>query len=176
MSFTRFHDDEIRIQKQLQQQTYPGRYQIDVPGQGASMPFQEDVHLRMQKWGSNLCTNTINLESDLMGLTRKIGRDDVVENKYKEKQVSSKELTYPNQLPYVEESRASHPAWMYRDLEHPIWEQLIVDPQNIKHIEKPFHDNIQTRILEKDYYKPKLSVAACDSKKDPLSIDYYLSK
>tara|TARA_B100000902_G_C27243771_1_gene881436 strand:- start:845 stop:1000 length:156 start_codon:yes stop_codon:yes gene_type:complete len=51
-----------------------------------------------------------------------------------------------------------------------------VDPQNIKHIEKPFHDNIQTRILEKDYYKPKLSVAACDSKKDPLSIDYYLSK
>ena len=45
MSFTRFHDDEIRIQKQLQQQTYPGRYQIDVPGQGSSMPFQEDVHL-----------------------------------------------------------------------------------------------------------------------------------
>tara|TARA_B100000902_G_C27243771_1_gene881437 strand:- start:1013 stop:1375 length:363 start_codon:yes stop_codon:yes gene_type:complete len=120
MSFTRFHDDEIRIQKQLQQQTYPGRYQIDVPGQGASMPFQEDVHLRMQKWGSNLCTNTINLESDLMGLSRKIGRDDVVENNYKEKQVSSEELTYPNQLPYVEESRASHPAWMYRDLEHPI--------------------------------------------------------
>ena len=176
MSFTRFHDDEIRIQKQLQQQTYPGRYQIDVPGQGASMPFQEDVHLRMQKWGSNLMTNSINLESDLMGLSRKIGRDDVVENNYKEKQVSSEELTYPNQLPYVEESRASHPAWMYRDLEHPIWEQPIVDPQNIKHIEKPFHDNIQTRILEKDYYKPKLSVAACDSKKDPLSIDYYLSK
>ena len=100
----------------------------------------------------------------------------IIENNYKEKQVSSEKLTYPNQLPYVEESRASHPAWMYRDLEHPIWEQLIVDPQNIKHIEKPFHDNIQTRILEKDYYKPKLSVAACDSKKDPLSIDYYLSK
>ena len=176
MSFTRFHDDEIRIQKQLQQQTYSGRYQLDVPGQGASMPFQEDVHLRMQKWGSNLCTNTINLESDLMGLRRKIGRDDVVENNYKEQQVSSQEISYPNQLPYVEESRASHPAWMYRDLEHPIWEQPIVDPQNIKHIEKPFHDNIQTRILEKDYYKPKLSIGACDAKKDPLSIDYYLSK
>jgi len=176
MSFTRFHDDEIRIQKQLQQQTYPGRYQIDVPGQGSSMPFQEDVHLRMQKWGSNLCTNTINLESDLMGLTRTVGRDDIVENNYKEKQVDSKEMTYSNQLPYVEESRASHPAWMYRDLEHPIWEQPLVDPQSLKQIEKPFHDNIQTRILEKDYYKPKVSISACDSKKDPLSIDYYLSK
>jgi hypothetical protein len=176
MSFTRFHDDEIRIQKQLQQQTYPGRYQIDVPGQGSSMPFQEDVHLRMQKWGSNLCTNTINLESDLMGLTRTVGRDDIVENNYKEKQVDSKEMTYSNQLPYVEESRASHPAWMYRDLEHPIWEQPLVDPQSLKQIEKPFHDNIQTRILEKDYYKPQVSISACDSKKDPLSIDYYLSK
>lgn len=176
MSFTRFHDDEIRIQKQLQQQTYSGRYQIDVPGQGSSMPFQEDVHLRMQKWGSNLCTNTINLESDLMGLTRKVGRDDVVENNYKEKQVDSRELTYANQLPYVEESRASHPAWMYRDLEHPTWEQPIVDPQSLKHLEKPFHDNIQTRILEKDNYKPKISISVGETQKDPLSIDYYLSK
>ena len=176
MSFTRFHDDEIRIQKQLQQQTYSGRYQIDVPGQGSSMPFQEDVHLRMQKWGSNLCTNTINLESDLMGLTRKVGRDDVVENNYKEKQVDSRELTYTNQLPYVEESRASHPAWMYRDLEHPIWEQPIVDPQSLKHLEKPFHDNIQTRILEKDNYKPKTSISVGETQKDPLSVDYYLSK
>ncbi len=176
MSFTRFHDDEIRIQKQLQQQTYSGRYQIDVPGQGSSMPFQEDVHLRMQKWGSNLCTNTINLESDLMGLTRRVGRDDVVENNYKEKQVDSRELTYANQLPYVEESRASHPAWTYRDLEHPIWEQPIVDPQSLKHLEKPFHDNIQTRILEKDNYKPKTSISMDETQKDPLSIDYYLSK
>lgn len=176
MSFTRFHDDEIRIQKQLQQQTFPGRYQLAVPGQGSSMPFQEDVHLRMQKWGSNLCTNTINLESDLMGLSRKVGRDDIDENDYKKHQAVTQEFTYPNQLPYVEESRASHPAWMYRDLEHPIWEQPIVDPQSLKHLEKPFHDNIQTRILEKDYYKPKISIPMDCKKNDPLSIDYYLSK
>ena len=75
MSFTRFYDDEIRIQKQLQQQTFPGRYRINVPGQGSSMPFQEDAHVSLQQWGANLRTNTINLESDLMGLSRKIGRD-----------------------------------------------------------------------------------------------------
>ena len=40
-------------------------------------------------------------------------------------QAVTQEFTYPNQLPYVEESRG-HPAWMYRDLEHPIWEQPIV--------------------------------------------------
>jgi len=62
MSFTRFHDDDLRIEKQLEQQTYIGRYQLDVPGQGASMPFQDDAQLRMQGWGANLQTNTINLE------------------------------------------------------------------------------------------------------------------
>lgn len=174
MSFTRFYDDEIRIQKQLQQQTFPGRYRINVPGQGSSMPFQEDAHISLQQWGANLRTNTINLESDLMGLTRKIGRDDQVENNYKDNQVSSEALSYSNEKPFTEESRASHPAWMYRDLEHPIWEEPFVNP--LGNLEKPFHDNIQTRILEKDYYAPKKSLTLCTKKTDPLSIDYYLSK
>ena len=30
MSFTRFHDDEARIKKQLQEQTYEGRYMLNV--------------------------------------------------------------------------------------------------------------------------------------------------
>jgi hypothetical protein len=70
MSFTRFHDDEVRINQQLKELTYQGRYQLSVPGPGASMPFQDDTHLRMQKWGANLRTNSTNLESDLIGLTR----------------------------------------------------------------------------------------------------------
>ena len=69
-------------------------------------------------------------------------------------QVETKEITFPNAQPFVEESRASHPAWMYRDLEHPIWETPILNPQ--ANLEKPFHDNIQTRTLEKDNYRPNL--------------------
>mgnify|MGYP006091166599 FL=1 len=63
---------------------------------------------------------------------------------------------------------------MYRDLEHPVWEQPIVDPQ--AHLEKTFHDNIQTRILEKDFYKPKVVPQLPCGTKDPFSVDYYLSK
>lgn len=174
MSFTRFHDDEIRIKKQLQQQTFPGRYLLDVPGQGSSMPFQEDAHLQLQKFGANLRTNTINLESDLLGITRTIGRDDEREQNYKTHEVTSEQISYSKQQPFTEESRASHPAWMYRDLEHPVWEQPILDPQ--ANLEKPFNDNIQTRILEKDYYKPKISPKIPSCNKDPFSIDYYLSK
>jgi hypothetical protein len=54
--------------------------------------------------------------------------------------------------PFVEESRASHPSWMYRDLEQTRWEVPFLNP--LANVEKGFHDNIQTRILEKDYYVP----------------------
>lgn len=155
MSFTRFHDDNIRIQKQLEEMTYAGRYQLDTPGQGSSMPFQEDAQLRLQQFGANLHTNSINLESDLMGLTRKLQRDNLETNNYVSAQVASQAISYATAQPFVEESRASHPAWMYRDLEHPIWENPILNPQ--ANLEKPFHDNIQTRILEKDSYRPRMS-------------------
>lgn len=173
MSFTRFHDDDLRISKQMEQMTFPGRYQLDVPGPGVSMPMQDDVHIRMDLWGANLRTNTVNLESDLLGITRPLNRDDVKLNNY-ENQVKSSAITYATNQPFVEESRASHPAWIYRDLEHPVWEKLIVDPQ--ANLEKPFHDNIQTRILEKDYHKPQKTHVLRSNKTDPFSIEYYLSK
>jgi|TARA_Y100000389_G_scaffold204906_1_gene260674 hypothetical protein len=154
MSHTRYHDDEVRITKQLEEMTYAGRYQLDTPGQGSVMPFQEDTHLRLQQFGANLQTNSIQLESDLMGLTRPLQRDNIETNNYVANQVETKEITFPNAQPFVEESRASHPAWMYRDLEHPIWETPILNPQ--ANLEKPFHDNIQTRTLEKDNYRPNL--------------------
>ena len=153
MAFTRFHDDDVRIEKQLEQQTYIGRYQLNVPGQGVSMPFQEDAQLRMQKWGANRHENPVNLESDLYGLTRPLGRDDIDTHDYKKHAGSTQQIQYPRENPFVEESRSSHPAWMYRDLEQPKWEEPLVDPQ--ANLEKPFHDNIQTRILEKDTFNPE---------------------
>jgi hypothetical protein len=174
MSFTRFYDDDARIQQQMKEMTYVGRYQLDVPGPGAEMPFQDDTHIRMQKWGANLRTNTVNLESDLIGLSRPLQRDNIETNQYKDKKAQTSQITYATNQPFVEESRASHPAWRYRDLEHPRWEMPIINPQ--ANLEKPFHNNIQTRILEKDYYKPSVSVSFDNSRANPTSVDYYLSK
>ena len=75
MSFTRFHDDPARIKKQLEQTTFLGRYMLDCPGPGNNLPFWEDPQIRMQKWGANLRDNTVNLESDLFGMTRRLNRD-----------------------------------------------------------------------------------------------------
>jgi hypothetical protein len=49
-----------------------------------------------------------------------------------------------------EDSRATHPAWMYRSVEHAVWESPFLNPQ--AHLEKPFHTNLQTRLLEKDMF------------------------
>jgi hypothetical protein len=82
MAFTRFHDDPLRIQKQVDESTFSGRYMLNTPGQGIHMPFQGDAQLRLQRWGANITTNIIPLESDFRGLSRPLCRDDPDLNDY----------------------------------------------------------------------------------------------
>jgi len=153
MSFTRFHDDPARIRKGLEQSTYTGRYFLNTPGVagGANMPLQSDPQLRLQGWGANMCTNAINLESDFRGLTRPLSHDLM---EYKKHKAESDAYIYETAKPIVDESRATHPAWMYRDMEHSRWEHPWINPQD--NFEQAFPWNIQTRVLERDFYKPKM--------------------
>jgi hypothetical protein len=157
MSFTRFHDDPARIKYALQISTYSGRYALDTPGPGVNLPYIEDPHMRIQQWGANRMTNDINLENDLRGLSRKLNRDDVVENNYKTYAATGYKKSYPIQKDtLVDESRATHPAWCYRDLEQSRWETPFLNPQ--ANVEKRFQSNIQTRILEKDNFTSTIPV------------------
>lgn len=150
MSFTRFYDDQSRIEKQLDISTFTGRYQLDRPGPGLDLPFMEDPQLRLQRWGANIHTNSINLESDLRGMTRKLNRDEIQTNLYNKHQAPTQALQhhYPTAQPFVEESRATHPAWMYRDCNAERWEKPMLDPQ--ANLEKPFLNNVHSRILRRN--------------------------
>jgi hypothetical protein len=195
MSFTRFHDDPARIRKQLHESSFSGRYFLNTPGQGVDLPFQEDPQIRLQGWGANMRTNAIHLESDLRGLTRPLNRDLADSNLYTKHSVSSvvdspmPGLGYRNAAPFVEESRASHPAWMYRDLEQPRWENPLlhhssfIKPSSINELKgnplsegcpilnlHRFQDSIQTRILEKDYFVPRIPIVD-----GTLNQEFYLS-
>jgi hypothetical protein len=152
MAFTRFHDDPARIKKQVAESSYLGRYQLDTPGQGLDLPFAEDPQLRLQKWGANLRKNTVNLESDLRGLTRPINRDYVDKNNYLDHSALCERVQYNKVNPFIEESRASHPAWMYRNVETDRWELPWLNPQ--ANLELGVPTNVQTRILEKDHFTP----------------------
>ena len=153
MAFTRFHDDPCRINKQLQESTGLGRYMLNVPGNGSKPLYMDDPHIRLQKWGGNLMTNTVSVESDLFGLSRNFNRDILDENDYKKHAVKSQSINYPSNSETTDQSRATHPAWMLRDLEQFKPQILIFNPQ--ENTCYPFQNNLNTRTLERDNFVAK---------------------
>jgi hypothetical protein len=147
MAFTRFKYDECRTKKELQQSTDPGRWIMNVPGNGSDPCYIEDPQIIIQKWGANLRTNAINLESDLLGMNQNLGRDCLV----KQNITKSEAIKYPScrQL-YTEQSRAIAPAWMVRDAEQNNFEFLPINPQ--ENVCLPFLNNTNTRLVAKDYF------------------------
>ena len=125
---------------------------MNKPGWGDNPCFMEDPYMRMGQWGANLRTNTTNLESDLMGLSRTLTRD-CESNNYKKSEVNSQKIDYPTCSPFTEQSRVTDPAWWYRDLEQVNWAILPLNPQENTCI--PFQNNLNTRTLEKDYFVAK---------------------
>ena len=158
MSFTRFNYDPCRTAKSLQESTGPGRYMLNTPGNGNSPCFMEDPHIRLQKWGANLRSvssgNPIDIDSDLIGITRPLTKG-CSNMKYPHLGVvKSNSISFPTCKSFTDETRTSHPAWQYRDLEQTRWYPLFLNPQ--ENVCKVFHNNLSTRILEKDNFVPKM--------------------
>lgn len=160
MSFTRFHYHEARTTKNLQQATGPARYIMNMPGvqEGKTPAFIDDPHWRMTHWGANLHTShgtdghPIDIDSDLTGLTRNLTRDSIRQNHYRTNRFQTRHVA--KDAPHIDgltdETRASHPAWMYRDIEQTRWYPLHLDPQ--ENVCIPFHNNVSSRVYEKDEY------------------------
>ena len=154
MAFTRFKYDDCRTKKSLQQATDPGRWILNVPGNGANPCYMEDPQIIVQKWGANLRTNTINLESELRGVNRHLSRDCLGKDNYQNYNVPNQAIQYPTCSNLTtEQSRATNPAWWYRDLEQNNFEYPPLNPQT--NVCLPFQNNLSTRILEKDAFTPK---------------------
>ena len=165
MASTRFKYDEGRTKKELQQSTDQGRWILNVPGNGSNPCYMEDPQIIIQKWGGNLRTNTINLESDLRGVNRQLGRDCLGKDNFTNYNVQNEAIQYPscNNL-FTEQSRATNPAWWYRDLEQTNSQYLPINPQANTCLS--FQNNLSTRILEKDYFTPKRDCVLNETKND----------
>jgi hypothetical protein len=171
MSFTRFRDDPDRIKKQLQQSTDVGRYTLNVPGPGDKPLYMEDPYVRAQMWAGNIMTNSIDVETELFGLSRKLNRDSADNFHHDERASVASRTNEIIQCPVrggssVEQSRATHPAWMLRDVEQDNWKMLHFDPQ--ENVFVPFMNNLNTRIIEKDRFVPQSTIPG-------LSDDTYFS-
>ena len=154
MAFTRFHDDPCRIIKDLQQSTGPGRYNLSVPGNGSTPFFMDDPHIIAQKWGGNLWTNTVNVESALLGVNGTLSRDCLGKDEFSKRNVNTTPVQYPVSAGLTtEQPRAIMPAWTVRDKEQVDWYYLPLNPQENTCF--TFQNNLNTRILEKDYFVRK---------------------
>ena len=153
MSFTRFHDDTCRRLKQVQESTDPGLYYLNVPGNGVRPHYLDNNFVRLQKWGGNLSNNPVTIESDLRGLTRTLTRDHIIKNSYENNKVVNEMVKYPRNNTQTDQSRATHPAWTFRDIEQVNLTNTPIEFNNISGI--PFQNNISSRLTEKDDYNSK---------------------
>ena len=113
-----------------------------------------DPYIIPQKWGGNLWTNSVDVQSNLLGIDKQLGRDCVDKTPYKRQTVHTSPILYPtSSVLTTEQSRAIAPAWMVRDKEQVDWYYPPLDPQ--ENTCMPFNNNLSTRILEKDYFTPK---------------------
>lgn len=152
MSFTRFHDDPNRIQKTNLETSAINDYIFNVPNNvNSKSVFFNDPHITMQKNGNTLCNNLINVDSELKRLDRRLCKDNKNKNNYLTSQ-SIKSYIIPKNIDktITNESRSTHPAWMYRINSTLRTDFLYENPQENVFI--PFDTNLDTNILEKDYY------------------------
>jgi hypothetical protein len=153
MASTRFRDDIARKEDQLRQSIGPCDYMINAPGNGLAPSYMEDPHIRLQKWGGNLATNSVTLEGSLKGL-RQSGRDCLGKDEYNRSAPAAETVNFPsNTALNTDQPRATNPAWELRDQETTQHgDPTFFDPQ--ANIFQPFRTNVSTRILEKDHYTP----------------------
>ena len=150
MAFTRFKDDPARVNKYLEESTSVGKYHLNTPGNGLNNPYIDDTHIILQKWGANLQTNPLLVENELRNLNRPLSRDL---NTYK--RVDTQMHQFPSKHFNIDETRASLPAWTFRDKHIARFDYPLNETQNNKSMNVPFQNNLQTRILEKDFYTSK---------------------
>jgi hypothetical protein len=150
MAFTRFKDDPARVNKYLEESTSVGKYHLNTPGNGLNNPYIDDTHIILQKWGANLQTNPLLVENELRNLSRPLSRDL---NTYK--RVDTQMNHFPSKHFNIDETRASLPAWTFRDKDIARFDYPLNHTQNNKSMNVPFQNNLQTRILEKDFYTSK---------------------
>ena len=82
----------------------------------------------------------------LRGVNRQIGRDCLGKDNYQNYNVKNEAIQYPScNILSTEQSRATNPAWWYRDKEQVDWYYPPLNPQENTCV--PFLNNLNTKIV-----------------------------
>ena len=159
MSFTRFNYDEASSRQRLKQATGTGRYYLNVPGPGNNSCYMEDPQIRLGTFAANNMNvvggHPIDIDSDLSGRGRMIAKYCTHDMYPMKKNITTTKINYQNCKSLgTDQTRATHPARNYRALEQTLVQPLYLNPQENTCFH--FENNLNTRLLERDSFVPKL--------------------
>ena len=180
MSFTNLSYDKGAYSKELKQSTGPGIYQLNEPPVSCHQCYPFPVTVRLQRQGDSLFKNKnlIDVDSELLGITRKSSLDPKKKfnpscvgvdcntgqpcgqgvvgqcSGLKPGQMVGDEnlVNLPDCFIPAEDTRLSNPACNLRGTGWNRWEWLCKNPQD--RVEIPFDYNISNRLLVKDNHRP----------------------
>ena len=153
MSFTHLPHDECAYKHRLLESVGPGEYMLDkVYAENCKACFVPSAGVRLGKYGVAVCDNTIDVDSELLGLTRQKSKCPGKQIVQRGKLICSTNV--PNECNELdpESSRLSNPPCTLRCRGWNRWEHLCQDPQ--ANIETPFAADVSTRLLAKDSHRP----------------------
>ncbi len=151
MAFSR--DDPANIRCKLNAQNSSLGYMLNVPGNGTRPDYIVDPHIRMQKFGANISSNIVDINSELLGINKQLNRDELVKNTRDPNfNATYRKISYPQYNKSItDQPRTTNPAWQIRGLDKTNWDYPLFNPQT--HTEMSFTNNINSRQNGKDEFR-----------------------
>lgn len=160
MSFSRLNYDDCAYKQALKESVRPGDYRVNVPFNFKKNVYAPQPSVRLQRTGASVDKKSflVDIDSELMGITRKNSKcseDYYVpcsdKLQYGLSCGDSLEHGVDGFMP-ADDTRLSNPASNLRGTGYNRWEYLCLNPQ--AHVEMPFDNNINNRIVSKDNHRP----------------------
>lgn len=151
MSFSRLNYDDCTYTHTLRESVGPGEYYIATPKVDCESCYFPSPDVRIDHNGAGKCKSLIDVDSELMGITRKASNcpfDKFLPRKEECEMKLGKDCMGLT----TEETRLSNPPCTLRGTGWNRWEWLCQNPQDKVFI--PFDYNINERLVAKDNHRP----------------------
>ena len=152
MSFSRLNYDDTTYKHLLRESVGPGDYVISMPRVDCKKCYFPSPDVRINHTGAGSCRDLIDVDSELMGITRKA--TNCPSSKYlpQGKDFCEQYLGEDCMGLTTEETRMSNPPCTLRGTGWNRWEWLCRNPQ--ERVLIPFDYMVNNRLLAKDNHRP----------------------
>lgn len=152
MSFSRLNYDDCTYNHILRESVAPGDYIISQPRVDCQNCYYPTPDVRINHYGAGKCKDLIDLDSELMGITRRNTNCPLGKYLPSSNEVCKMELGKDCMGLTTEETRLSNPPCTLRCTGWNRWEWLCQNPQDKVFI--PFDYMINNRLIAKDNHRP----------------------